>query len=293
MVTPHDTVLQQLRRQRPEWAPWLALVEDIVVERGTDAWDAAVPDGAPAPVSATPRLCGLSVSLDAGAACRLLERLIRTASSSGAPKLATLGAALTADADAVTLFAASLCQDSVRLGEITATRGGHAEAIQAVAALLPVPFLHACSRRWATSMSESWVEGYCPVCGSWPAFAEVRGIDRTRYFRCGRCSGEWHSEGLCCPYCAMRDHNELVSLVPDKAGVNAVIEACNRCRGYVKTFSRLQACPHGTVMLEDLASVDLDVAAIARGYARPTGAGRALDVSVSEKPAARRFFAWT
>lgn len=293
MITPHETVLQQLRRLRPEWAPWLAVIEEVVRESQTSAWDTSVPGEPPAPLSAVPRLVGSSITLEAGAARGLLQRLIRTAASSGAPKLATLDDEPGTDADVLTLFAASICQDNARLTEVATRRVGDAEALQAIAALLPIPFLHACSRRWASSMSESWVEGYCPVCGSWPVFAELRGIERTRYFRCGRCSGEWHSDGLCCPYCAMRDHRELATLVPEKAGAHAVIEACTRCRGYVKTFARLQPCPHGTVLLEDLATVDLDVAAIAQGFARPAGAGRALDVAVSEKPSARRFLAWT
>ena len=46
-------------------------------------------------------------------------------------------------------------------------------------------------------------------------------------------------------------------------------------------------------MIEDLATVDLDVAAIEHGYRRPSGAGRALEISVIEKSAPRRFFAWT
>src|SRR5207253_205435 len=92
-------------------------------------------------------------------------------------------------------------------------------------ALVAVPFLLACNRRWASAKSVSWMEGYCPVCGAWPAFAEVRGIERSRYFRCGRCSGEWQAHCLFCPYCGMTDHNELASLVPEKGGATSVIEA--------------------------------------------------------------------
>ena len=140
--------------------------------------------------------------------------------------------------------------------------------------------------------SPSWVEGYCPVCGSLPSFAEVRGIERNRYFRCGRCGSEWHSRALVCPYCAMSDHDELVALVPEKGGSNAVIDACQRCLGYVKTFTRLQGCSPGAVMLEDLASVDLDVAAIEHGFARPPGPGFALGITVTDSVARRGFFAW-
>jgi FdhE protein len=206
--------------------------------------------------------------------------------------MATLEVALDTDLDPLTLFAASLCQGSHYVEEVAAASGADAEALQAVVTLVPVPFLHACNRRWASSISESWMEGYCPVCGSWPVFAEVRGIERSRYFRCGRCSGAWHARPLSCPYCAMSDHDELVALVPEKAGSHAVIDACKRCLGYVKTFTMLQGCPPDTVMLEDLASVDLDLAALEQGYTRPPGAGYSLDVTVTDQGPTRRFFAW-
>ena len=51
----------------------------------------------------------------------------------------------------------------------------------------------------------------------------------------------------------MNDHDELVALVPQSREWNAAIDACKRCGGYVKAFTRLQGCPPETVMLEDLA----------------------------------------
>jgi hypothetical protein len=45
-------------------------------------------------------------------------------------------------------------------------------------------------------------------------------------------------------------------------------------------------------MLEDLATVDLDIAALDQGYARPSGAGYALQATVTATPATRRLFAW-
>jgi FdhE protein len=291
-----EAVLSGLRRERPEWEPWLVVVDEILREAGSPAWEAAVPADAQAQRTAVPLLAGTTLALEAGLVRRLFERLIRTASRVGTPKMSSLKAALHADLEWAPLFTASLCQDSDRINEIAAVPGADAEALHAVIALLPVPFLHACNRRWASSISASWVEGYCPVCGSLPAFAEVRGIERNRYFRCGRCGGEWHARALYCPYCAMSDHDQLVSLVPEKSGSNAVgsnvvIDACQRCLGYVKTFTRLQGCPPGAVMLEDLASVDLDVAAIEHGFARSRGPGHALGVTVTEKDTRRGLFA--
>jgi FdhE protein len=287
-----DAALNGLRRERPEWEPWLVVVDEILREAGSPAWEAAVPAAAQAQRTAVPLLAGATLTLDGALVRRLFERLIRTASRAGTPKMSSLKAALHADLEWAPLFAASLCQDSDRIHEIAAVSGADTEALHAVIALLPVPFLHACNRRWASSISRSWVEGYCPVCGSLPAFAEVRGIERNRYFRCGRCGGAWHARALYCPYCAMSDHDELVALVPEKGGSNAVIDACQRCLGYVKTFTRLKGCPPGAVMLEDLASVDLDVAAIEHGFARPPGPGLALGITVTDKGARRGFFAW-
>ena len=286
-----DAALNGLKRERPEWEPWLLVIDEILREAGNPAWESAVPASPPAQRTAVPLLARSTLTLEADLVRRLFERLIRTASRAGTPKMASLKAALHADLEWAPLFTASLCQDNDRINEIAAVSGADAAALHAVIALLPVPFLHACNRRWASSISASWVEGYCPVCGSWPAFAEVRGIERNRYFRCCRCGGEWHSRALYCPYCAMSDHDELVALVPEKGGANAVIDACQRCLGYVKTFTRLQGCSPGTVMLEDLASVELDVAAIEHGFARSPGPGFALEITVTDK-GRRGLFAW-
>jgi FdhE protein len=195
--------------------------------------------------------------------------------------MATLEAAVHADLDIFSLFRASLQQDVDQLKEIAAAIDVDTEAFHAVAAMVPVPFLQACNRRWARAIAVSWMEGYCPVCGAWPAFAEVRGIERSRYLRCGHCGGEWQAHLLFCPFCGITDHNQQVSLVPEKSS-NSAIDACKRCLGYVKTFTKLQGSAPAKILLDDLASVELDVAAAEQGYRRPQGAGYSLNVIVGE-----------
>ena len=290
-MTAPDT-LHGLKRQRPEWEPWLAVIEEIVRETASPRWDASVPAGVQPRPDGPPLVAGAMLAVPANSVRRLLKRLIRVASLSASPNIASLDRALDADLDVLTLFNASLCQNSDRIEELAATRGADAAGLQAVAALVPVPLLHACNRRWAASISRSWVEGYCPVCGAWPAFAEVRGIERTRIFRCGRCGGEWHARLLSCPYCTEGSHDALVSLVPENGESHGTIDACTSCHGYVKTFTRLRGCEPDTVMLEDLASVHFDVAALEQGYTRPSGAGYPLEVSVTDEGATRRFFGW-
>jgi FdhE protein len=285
-MTAIEAGLQDLKRQHPEWEPWLAVVQEVLSETTNPEWDRCVPVRTEAQQSKVPLLAGTTLALAQRSVHRLLEKLIRIAHRSGTPEMATLEPMLHADLDFLNLFKASLCQNSDRLKKIAVDLGADSEAFQAVAALLPVPLLNACNRRWASSKSVSWVEGYCPVCGAWPAFAEVRGIERSRYFRCGRCGGEWQSSPLSCPYCSTTNHEELVSLVPEKSGTNSVIEACKRCLGYVKTFTKLQGSPPDKILLDDLATVELDVAALDQGYKRPQGAGYCLDVVVTDSHAA-------
>jgi FdhE protein len=268
------TILTDLKRQRPEWSPWLSVVEEIVREVGKPVWDAAVPGRVEARDAGVPLLAGVTPAVQPTTVSRLLKQMVRIAARGGTSKLASLEAAITADLDIVRLFDASVRQDTRFVATAAALSRTDPDAFQAVVPLLAVPFLQACNRRWAEAIPESWTHGYCPVCGSWPAFAEVRGIERRRYYRCGRCGGEWHANALSCAYCATSNHNDLVALVPGNGGSSrGAIDACRRCLGYVKTLTTLQGCAPGAVMLEDLATVALDVAALEQGYVRPQGSG--------------------
>lgn len=143
----------------------------------------------------------------------------------------------------------------------------------------PIPLLHACRRRWREAVPKAWARGYCPVCGGWPAFAETCGVERNRYLRCVRCGSAWRAHGLACPFCANADHQALGSLVPEDGKPAWAIETCSRCRGYLKSFTRLSVSDPVQALLEDLGSVELDLAAEQRGFRRPRGSGDALHVA--------------
>jgi len=194
--------------------------------------------------------------------------------------MTTVERAVRAGVDLSNLFALGLRLDAEGLARTAAAVDADPAGLQAIISLLPVPFLQACHRRWAAAIDRNWSEGYCPLCGAWPALAEVRGIERSRYLRCGRCGAEWESHVLSCPYCRTTNHEELVTLVPENGRANAVVEACRRCHGYVKTLTRLQGSPPVGVHLDDLATVDLDIAALEHKYERPGGTGYPLTVTV-------------
>jgi FdhE protein len=281
MTAAIESDIRALGCQRPEWEPWLAVVQEILRETSDSAWDSVIPDLAEVRQSKASLLAGAVIAIETTWLRRWTEQLVSTASHSGTEQMATLKRALRGQVDTLRLFEASLCLDESAVKQIALGCDADAEAFQAVTALLPIPFLHACNRRWAHSLPQGWVEGYCPICGAWPSYVEVRGIERSRYLRCGRCGAGWQTQCLSCPYCGMTDHNELESLVPEKNALNAVIDVCKRCLGYVKTFTKLQGSAPAKVILDDLASVELDIAAAEQGYKRPRGTGYALNVSMN------------
>jgi FdhE protein len=284
-----DISLQALSHTYPEWKPWLDVVEEVLGEASDPKWEAFIPANAVVREN-IPLLAGAEIPLEIDFTRLWVKRLILTASRSGTPNMLTLRRAESAGIDIEFLFQAAMCQHSDPLKEIALNFGIDAGAFQAVAGLVVIPFLQACGRRWAASRSESWIKNYCPICGAWPTFAEIRGIERARCLRCGRCGSEWPVHWLQCPYCDMIDHNQLVSLIPENSGSTRTIEACKRCLGYLKSFTMLQGTPAARVMIEDLASVDLDVAAMEKGYRRAEGSGYSLDVRVISKPVSKRTF---
>lgn len=111
-----------------------------------------------------------------------------------------------------------------------------------------------------------WRHSYCPICGSWPLLAEQRGLDQQRYLRCGLCAGSWESDRLVCPFCANRDHNQLGQLFVDGQGQRRVV-TCDECHGYIKVINALTPIAPYELPVLDIATLHLDMVALARGYA--------------------------
>jgi FdhE protein len=152
--------------------------------------------------------------------------------------------------------------------------------LHAIAPTLTLPLLLACGQAWAGRPRADWPHGYCPTCGAWPALAEARGLERSRQLRCGRCGGDWRTQWLRCPYCGTTDHLRLGSLVPAEGGESRKVDTCLACGAYIKTLTVLTACSPPEVTLRDLETVDLDLAALERGYQRPPGPGQPLNVQL-------------
>ena len=279
--------LDALAQAQPESAPWLTLVGEVLRASEHPAWDRAAAGVAlrrdqPEPL---PLLAGATVPVERGAVDDWVRRLLAVAAGVVGTDAAALHEAAHSDGlNAVALLEASINQDERRLDDLAAAVEVEPEAIGAVAQLTSVPLLQACRRRLAPAIAPDWDRGYCPVCGFWPALAEVRGLERARRLRCGRCGGDWGMVALRCPFCGTNDHQQLGSLVPDGELEARRVETCARCRGYLKTVTTLRAWAGDEVGLADLATVELDLAALERGFARPTAPAVALDLRLVEPP---------
>src|SRR6185503_3768310 len=128
----------------------------------------------------------------------------------------------------------------------------------------------------------SWQRGYCPLCGAWPLLAELRGVELAQYLRCSACGSAWRARRISCPYCGTDDFRSLHSLQID-GEQRFRISVCDHCTGYLKVGNAFDPPPAELVALDDLASVHLDVAAIERGYRRPTGSGFSIELAVPEE----------
>ena len=114
--------------------------------------------------------------------------------------------------------------------------------------------------------STRWTQGYCPTCGSWPLLGEFRGLEQTRFLRCGLCAAEWEFPRLLCPFCGSRDHQVLGYLHVEGEEGKFRAATCAACRGYVKMVSTLGPLSAPQLLVTELATMHLDLAASAQNY---------------------------
>ncbi len=111
-----------------------------------------------------------------------------------------------------------------------------------------------------------WRRGYCPLCGSWPLLGEFRGLEQLRYLRCGMCAADWEFSRLMCPYCETRDHSLLGYFHVEGEEAKQRVATCENCRGYVKMVSTLSALDPPHLLVADVTTMHLDLAAREREY---------------------------
>jgi FdhE protein len=218
--------------------------------------------GEPIPIPVRPltrALLGLCAALEAGGA-GASARHIADALESGR-------------IDAGSLLTASLAREQhvVRAGAVQHDLSP--DLTWLVGELAAAPFAYALQRVLAggsdaslAAAREQWTGGYCLVCGSWPALAEVAGGHRA--LRCSFCALAWELNTYACIYCGEAGE-PFVTAAPDELRKDRRLELCAGCGSYLKTVDVAGLSPFPLVAIADMETMDLDLAAMEHGYGRP------------------------
>ena len=252
-------LLTALRLAHPEWRPLLALVDEALREIERPEWRESVPAPAPRDPQSEPLLSEAILPVGRRPVERWGRRVLETAAGIG-PAAPFVDPAAARRVDPLALLQAAVAQDLARLDDIASAAGDTHGVLRGVAPLIAMPLLQACRRAWADPAPATWSHGYCPTCGAWPALAGPR----------RGCGGDWATMWLRCPFCGEHDHTQLGSLVASKGLEREKVEVCDACHGYLKTITTFGPIPAEQVVLHDLATVGLDVAAVERGYRPPS-----------------------
>ena len=262
----------------PAWRPWLRMVDRAQKAAEDPEWERLDVEPPADRATEAPLLHGAVLHVDARRARRLLRDLLREAERSAGdadserPNEGGRSAPRSRARRLVTgsVLQAAIAQDAEGIERAADSAGVDAGRLAVAAQLAAIPILRACASQLREQIPESWMKGYCPICGAWPATAELRGLERNRRLRCGRCASDWALPVLQCPFCNELRHDRLRSLLPEGDEQTRRVDACDTCKGYVKTFSTLQAMRPRALATIDLATVELDMVAEERGYARPS-----------------------
>lgn len=281
----------------PAWRPWMRLVDRALSAAEDPEWQRLVVETPADRASDAPLLHGAVLHVDGRRMRRLLRDLLREAERSAGDAESERGNANEREAPTPTdrvrrlesapVLRAAIAQDGEGIERAAVRADVDPGRLAVVAQLAATPILRTCAVRLADRIPASWLQGYCPICGAWPATAELRGLERNRRLRCGRCASDWPMPVLRCPFCNELRHDRLRALVPEGDEQTRRVDTCDSCKGYLKSFSALQAMSPRALATIDLATLELDMVAEERGYARPSRPGFTVEITIGRKAATR------
>ena len=139
-----------------------------------------------------------------------------------------------------------------------------AEVIDQVLTVSMRPFLSRCAEvlQQRTELS-SWTHSHCALCGGQPDFSVIT-PSAERHLICGRCELRWKWESLACPYCRNSERTKITSFATPDGQYR--VYACDVCRRYLKAYDGRRASRPVMPIVDTVATLPLDAAAIQRGY---------------------------
>lgn len=108
-----------------------------------------------------------------------------------------------------------------------------------------------------------WTHGTCPLCAGEPDFAVITPA-ADRILICGRCSARWRFQQFTCPFCLNADRGRITSFASRDGQYR--LYACDQCQRYLKAFDARRASRPVMPIVDGVATLPLDAAAMQRGY---------------------------
>jgi formate dehydrogenase maturation protein FdhE len=108
-----------------------------------------------------------------------------------------------------------------------------------------------------------WTRGTCPLCAGDPDFAVITPA-ADRILICGRCSARWRFHQLTCPFCLNSDRGRITSFASRDGQYR--LYGCDACERYLKAFDARRASRPVMPVVDSVATLPLDAAAMQKGY---------------------------
>jgi hypothetical protein len=148
----------------------------------------------------------------------------------------------------------------------TATAPGSHDALSEVLALAMRPFLSRCAEvLQQRSDLAAWNHPHCALCGGAPDFAVITPAAE-RHLICGRCALRWKFEPLTCPFCLNAERSRITSFAARLGDADYRVYACDVCHRFLKALDGRRAARPVMPVVDAVATLPLDAAAIQRGY---------------------------
>jgi formate dehydrogenase maturation protein FdhE len=133
-----------------------------------------------------------------------------------------------------------------------------------IATLALRPFLSRCAEvvQQRAELND-WQQPYCAMCGGEPDFAVITPAAE-RHLICSRCGLRWKFDPLACPFCRNSDRSRITSFATPDGQYR--LYACDVCSRYLKAYDARRAARPVMPVVDMVATIPLDAAAMQRGY---------------------------
>src|SRR5688572_16600279 len=154
---------------------------------------------------------------------------------------------------------------AVGIGHVASEQASSEHAmVSQVLSLAMRPFLSRCAEVLQQRPElANWNHPHCALCGGEPDFAVIT-PSAERHLICSRCTLRWKFEPLTCPYCGNGNRSQITSFATPDGRYR--VYACDVCRRYLKAYDGRRSSRAVMVMVDSVATLPLDAAAMQRGY---------------------------